>query len=74
VRQEGRVTIYLDSNGEPEISGEVAAEAVKKPTALLIGGGSMALPASKEGSTRSLFMTGSHAGEFAVHHRAAKAP
>ena len=75
VREDSRVTIYLDGNREPEISGEVMREDVKKPTPLLIGG-------QRDGSAGfegkideiAVYDRALTADEFAIHDRAVNAP
>jgi hypothetical protein len=38
VRERIRVTVYLDGNTEPELTGELAVEAINEPTTWFIGG------------------------------------
>ena len=74
VRGGTRVTVYLDGNAEPEMTGDLAVEALDEPTNWFIGGRSDGT-ASFEGkiSDVTFFARPLPAAEIASHFRAAQA-
>jgi len=74
VREGIRVTVYLDGNAGPEMTGELAVEAINEPTTWFIGGRSDGT-ANFEGKIGQVAFHGRAlpAGEIANHFRAAQA-
>jgi len=73
VREGNRVTVYLDGNAEPELTGELALDATNEPATWFIGGRSNST-ASFEGKIGEVTFHGRAlaAAEIANHVRAAQ--